>query len=71
MFPSLIEKEKDAPGMAHFFSFSAKVQNYAELIQKIHFRLKKNPIFARDPIVPQPTKANESQQRPTKANKGQ
>ena len=41
MSPTLTEKQKDAPGIGTFFSFSAKVQNYAGLIQKVHFRLKK------------------------------
>ena len=51
MSPTLTETQNDAPGIGAFFSFSAKVQNYAELIQKVHFRFK-TPILARDPIVP-------------------
>ena len=63
----LTEKQKDAPGIGAFFSFSAEVQNYAGLIQKVHFRFKKKFLFcprvqfcqvaqgskcARDPSVP-------------------
>ena len=51
MSPTLTEKQKDAPGNGAFFSFSAKVQNYAGLMQKVHFRLK-NSILSRYPIVP-------------------
>ena len=51
MSPTLTEKQKDAPGNSAFFSFSAKVQNYAGLMQKVHFRLK-NSILSRYPIVP-------------------
>ena len=41
MSPTLKEKQKDVPSIGAFFSFSAKVQNYAGIIQKVHFCFKK------------------------------
>jgi hypothetical protein len=41
MSPTLTEKQKYAPGISTFFNFSAKVQNYAGILQKVHFHFKK------------------------------
>ena len=49
---TLTLKQKNAPGVGAHFIFSFKVQNYAGLIQKVCFHLKKSPIFARNLIVP-------------------
>ena len=42
---TLTLKQKDAPGVGAHFIFSFKVQNYAGLIQKVRFHLKKKVLF--------------------------